>query len=349
MAKGSHTWTEILNQPRSWRATLEALAAQRPALERFLGRVEFDQILVVGCGSTHYLAQSAAATLTHCTGVPARAFPSSELWLFPDVVRAERSLLLAISRSGTTTETLRAVERFRQVSNGPVMVITCHGQSPLAQQADLALVAAEAQEQSVAQTRSFTSMLLLSEALAAILAGDPAMLERLQRLPAALDGLVSRMGDLPRRLGVEQEITNIFYLGGGPLYGLANEAMLKTKEMSLSHTEAYHALEFRHGPMSMVNPQTLVVGLLSDRCLAEEVRVLEDVKRLGARTLALVEDEARLAGWTADHVVELCSGLGEWERGPLYLPPVQHLAYHRAMAKGLDPDRPINLRAVVEL
>jgi glucosamine--fructose-6-phosphate aminotransferase (isomerizing) len=192
-------------------------------------------------------------------------------------------------------------------------------------------------------------MLLLSEALAAILAGDPAMLERLQRLPAALDGLVSRMGDLPRRLGVEQEITNIFYLGGGPLYGLANEAMLKTKEMSLSHTEAYHALEFRHGPMSMVNPQTLVVGLLSDRCLAEEVRVLEDVKRLGARTLALVEDEARLAGWTADHVVELCSGLGEWERGPLYLPPVQHLAYHRAMAKGLDPDRPINLRAVVEL
>ena len=145
------------------------------------------------------------------------------------------------------------------------------------------------------------------------------------------------------------DIERIYFLGGGPFYGLANEAMLKTKEMSLSHSEAYHSLEFRHGPMSMVNEHTLVVGLLSDTGLAEELRVLKDMQELGARTLAFIEDVSAMAEWRADHIVELRSGLGEWERGPLCLPVLQRIAYYRAVAKGLDPDRPHNLTAVVEL
>jgi glucosamine--fructose-6-phosphate aminotransferase (isomerizing) len=219
----------------------------------------------------------------------------------------------------------------------------------LAQQANFALVTPGGQEQSVAQTRSFTSMLLLTQALAAVLARDEAGVERLHRLPDALEDLVARLGDLPQQLGADQDIERIFFLGGGPLYGLANEAMLKTKEMSLSYAEAYHPLEFRHGPMSMVNERTLVVGLLSDTALAEELRVLEDMRGLGACTLALTEDGSVFSGWQPDHLVELCSGLDEWERGPLYLPVIQRMAYHRAVAKGLDPDRPHNLTAVVEL
>jgi glucosamine--fructose-6-phosphate aminotransferase (isomerizing) len=119
--------------------------------------------------------------------------------------------------------------------------------------------------------------------------------------------------------------------------------------MSLSHAEAYHSLEFRHGPMSIVNERTLVVGFLSDTGLAEEIRVLEEMGALGARTLALAEDGLVFSDWQPDDVVELLSGLDEWERGPLYLPVIHRLAYHRAVAKGLDPDRPSNLKAVVEL
>jgi glucosamine--fructose-6-phosphate aminotransferase (isomerizing) len=160
---------------------------------------------------------------------------------------------------------------------------------------------------------------------------------------------MDRAGDLSREVGTNLDIERIFFLGGGPLYGLANEAMLKTKEMSLSYSEAFHPLEFRHGPMSMVDERTLVVGLLSDTGLAEQVRVLKDMKELGALTLALAEDASAFAGWQADYAVELHSGLDEWGRGPLYLPLLQRLAYHRAVAKGLDPDRPTNLTAVVEL
>ncbi|MDH4136199.1 MAG: SIS domain-containing protein [Anaerolineae bacterium] len=347
--RGQHTWTEITGQPAAWRMTLEAFTADRTALEDFVNQADFAQILVVGCGSTHYLAQTAAAILARRTRTPAHARPSSELWLFPGIVSPDRTLLLAVSRSGTTTETLRALGRFRETHGGLFLAVTCYPESPLSQQADFALVTPAGQEQSVAQTRSFTSMLLLTQALAATLARDEGMLGRLHRLPDILDDLVGRMGDLPQRLGTDRDIERIFFLGGGPLYGLANEAMLKTKEMSLSYTEAYHPLEFRHGPMSMVNEHTLVVGLLSDTGLTEELHVLEEMQGLGARTLALVEDGLVSSGWRPDHIIELRSGLDEWERGPLYLPVVQRMAYHRAMAKGLDPDQPNNLTAVVKL
>ena len=350
MEKRSRTWREIASQPVVWQATLDTFTAtQVVALREFLVGRAFEGVIVIGCGSTHYLAQTAAAILTHCADVPARAFPSSELWLFPGTVPAGQTLLLAVSRSGATTETLRALERFRETTGGPVLAVTCYPESPLAWQADLTLVAPDAQEQSVAQTRSFTSMLLLTQALAATMACDEGMLERLHRLPDALENLVARLGDLPQRLGVSLDIERFFFLGGGPLYGLANEAMLKTKEMSLSHAEAYHPLELRHGPMSIVDERTLVVGLLSDTGLAEELHVLEEMQGLGARTLALADDGSAFAGWRADHIVELHSGLDEWWRGSLYLPVIQRLAYHRAMAKGLDPDRPHNLEAVVEL
>jgi glucosamine--fructose-6-phosphate aminotransferase (isomerizing) len=349
VAEESHTWQEIVSQPQVWRATLDAFELDREGLEGFFDQTDFDQILVVGCGSTHYLAQIAAAVITYRTGISARACPASELWLFPDTVSRSRTLLVAVSRSGMTTETLRALQRFQELGGAPTLAVTCYPESQLAQQAGFVLAAPDAQERSVAQTRSFASMLLLTLGLTATLAHDAEMLERLHRLPDALHGLVDRLGDLPRRMGADLNTERFFFLGGGPLYGLANEAMLKVKEMSLSYSEAYHPLEFRHGPMSMVNERTLIVGLVSDTGLTEELCVLKDMDELGARTLALVEDDSVFAAWQSAHVIELRSGLDEWERGPLYLPVLQRLAYHRAVAKGLDPDRPQNLTAVVEL
>jgi len=348
MTEDAYTWQEILSQPQVWRGTLGAFADGRPELEAFLGRVAPSRALVVGCGSTHYLAQSGAALLAHRAGLPARPLPSSDLWLFGPPAPVNRTLLVAVSRSGETTETVRALERFREGGGGSVLAVTCYPGSTLAREADFALVAPDGQERSVAQTRSFTSMFLLLQALTALVARDEGMLARLRRLPDALEGLVARLGDLPRRLGADLGIERLFFLGGGPLYGLANEAMLKTKEMSLSYAEAYHPLEFRHGPMSMVDGRTLVVGFLSDTGLEEERRVLQEMQELGARALPLVEDGAALPGWEGE-IVELHSGLDEWERAPLYLPVIQRLAYHRAVAKGLDPDRPNNLKPVVEL
>jgi glucosamine--fructose-6-phosphate aminotransferase (isomerizing) len=174
------------------------------------------------------------------------------------------------------------------------------------------------------------------------------MLEHLRQLPDALEDLVARLGDLPQRLGADQDIERIFFLGGGPLYGLANEAVLKTKEMSLSYAEAYHPLELRHGPMSMVDDATLVVGLLSDTARDYEEAVLEEMRALGARTLVLTEDKGQKP-LPADYLVYFESGLPEAVRGVLYMPVLQLMAYHRAMYKGLNPDTPAHLSTVVIL
>jgi glucosamine--fructose-6-phosphate aminotransferase (isomerizing) len=349
--EGQQTLAEISTQPEAWADALQAFEALQGELKKNWSALRPQRALFIGCGSTHYLSLTAAFLFQGLTGVPARACPSSEIMLFGPQVMPDpgRTLLIATSRSGTTTETLMAVERFRQLEGQAVWAITCYPDSPLAQAADLVLPAQAAQEQSVAQTRSFTSMLLLAQLLTAALAGNAAMLERLHRLPQALNDLAGRLGHLPQRLGIDLEIERFYFLGGGPLYGVASEAMLKTKEMSLAHAEAYHPLEFRHGPMSMVNEHTLVVGLLSDAGLAEELRVLEEMQRLGARILVLAEDGSALASWQPETVIELQSSLEEWERGLLYLPVLQRLAYHRALAKGLDPDRPHNLTAVVTL
>jgi glucosamine--fructose-6-phosphate aminotransferase (isomerizing) len=124
--------------------------------------------------------------------------------------------------------------------------------------------------------------------------------------------------------------------------------MLKMKEMSLSYSEAYHFLEFRHGPMAMVNANTLVAGLISDSGGSHEIAVLRQMRDQGARVLSITEsDTAQLSEWS--HVVPLNSGLPNWARSVLYLPVLQTMAYYRAMARGVNPDHPANLEAFVSL
>jgi glucosamine--fructose-6-phosphate aminotransferase (isomerizing) len=349
MTNGVYTRDEIEKQPEAWGSTLASFSRQNKILAKALSGSGQCAWLVTGCGSTHYVSLSAAAGLRRI-GVPAWACPAADIVYFPDMLPRGDTNLLAISRSGTTTETLWAVDRYRKTyPTGKVVAITTQPESPLAKSADHLLSADGAQELSVAQTRSFTSMLILSQCLTGVLAGDEGLVDRLQKLPAALEGLVARSGDLPRRLGQDDSLQRFFFLGGGSNYGLACEAMLKTKEMTRSWAEAFHPLEFRHGPMSVVNDQTLLVCLVSDSEQEAEARVLRDMQKLGARTLVLTEDASKTDWSSMDYVIELQSGLDEWERGALYLPFIHWMDYYRTLAKGLDPDLPANLTAVVEL
>jgi glucosamine--fructose-6-phosphate aminotransferase (isomerizing) len=117
--------------------------------------------------------------------------------------------------------------------------------------------------------------------------------------------------------------------------------------MSLTTSEAYHFLEFRHGPKSMVDESTLVVGLLSEEAREAETAVLNEMKQLGATILILAESGDGLS-W-ADHVVSFEANLPELARLPLYLPVLQLFAFYRSVGKGLDPDAPRHLDAVVQL
>lgn len=339
---GAFTRQEILSQPAAWSAALEMLSPQAVALREFYAHGDYGSVYFTGCGSTYYLAMTAAATFQELTGVVARGLPASEIWLYPGAIprRHGKALLVAISRSGETTETLRACDAFRGHHAGDVVTLSCYPGMPLASLGDLNLLFPMAQEQSMAQTRAFTTLYLGAVALAAFWAERDDVWLELQYLPGMIERLLHEVDERTHALGSDLSLDRFYFLGSGLRYGLACEISLKMKEMSLTHSEPFHFMEFRHGPKSMVTPATLVMGLVSEGNHSYDVAVLKDVAALGGRILAVGEHDGNIV---------LRSGLPEVARSVLYVPVGQLVALARSLAKGLDPDRPNNLDAVVKL
>lgn len=344
-ARGQHTLREIVSQPYGWRKAYEQLVARREEILAAWAKAQPQQIVVTGCGSTHYLALSAAALFQSLTGIPARGLPASEIALFPDQVlyRPEQTLLLAVSRSGTTTETAAAMDKFRALGGKAVWGITCYHDTPVGQESDFVLLTDMAQERSIAQTLSFSTMLFTAQGLAALVGGHD--LAPLQEVPERCEILIESVYGVATHWGTEPGVERFFFLGSGPRYGIACEAMLKMKEMSISHSEAYHFLEFRHGPKALVDQHAMVVGLVGAEHYRHEAAVIKEMAEMGGKTLTMIPGKA-----TAGHAtVHLPGHLPAWTMPVLYLPVVQSMAHARAMEKGLDPDKPRNLSAVVFL
>lgn len=343
MNRGRHTLDEIMSQPQVWPQALKAFDEQQSTFMALMTAAAFDSVIVTGCGSTYYLALFAARLLRQ-SGLDAAAYPASELLFYPDSIYLPRRryLLICLSRSGATTETVRAQAGFKDSVGGRTITVTCDSASPLAQSADLTFAIDAAREESIAQTRSFSSMALVAQQMAAALAGDD--LSSGARLPAACQALFDGYGDLVESLGVDGGISKFFFLGSDALYGIACEAMLKMKEMSLSYSEAFHTMEFRHGPMSMIAEDSLVVGLISPDSAAHDLQALQEMQAAGARILTIAQNATGFS-----HHIALPANLPAWNAAVLHLPLLQLLAYHRALFQGQNPDRPHNLSAVISL
>jgi len=330
------TYHEIKSQTLAWQNALEvASASSTPDPNKYA------QVIFTGCGSTYYLSLAAASLYQELTGRIARAVPASELLLNPAIVMQENTpqSLVAISRSGTTTETIRAVEAFKAHQHGPVVGISNYA-SALADSCDVPIVISAGQEESIAQTRSFASMYVAVTAVCARMGGHATLLDSMGRLPEVGNSLMSKYEALAKELGENLQFDRFYFLGSGIRYGLACEVNLKMKEMTLTHSEPFHFLEFRHGPMSMVNEKALIVGLLSESNFSHELAVLNEMLALGGRTVGLAE---------LDSDISFQSSIDERVRSVLYLPVLQLMAFYRSVAKGLNPDRPKNLTAVVQL
>jgi glucosamine--fructose-6-phosphate aminotransferase (isomerizing) len=337
---GNFTRTEILSQPEAWAEALDVVEKYKGRLEQIFA-ADYEQVLFTGCGSTYYLSLAAAALYQEMTGKLARGVPGGELLLNRQTVLTDgKTLLVAVSRSGSTTETVRGVEQFKARKQGPVVAITTSGDQPLAGLADLPIIIKKGQEESVAQTRSFASMYVATTAMTMVAAGAGTLREAMRKLPDAGTRLLARYERLGREFGENLGFDRFYFLGSGGRYGLACEVNLKMKEMALTHSEPFHFLEFRHGPMSMVNEKAVVVGLVSEANFNHERAVLNEMQAHGGKTMALGEASVDIA---------FQSGIPESVRGVLYLPVLQLMAVFRSLAKGLNPDHPNNLEAVVKL
>jgi glucosamine--fructose-6-phosphate aminotransferase (isomerizing) len=207
----------------------------------------------------------------------------------------------------------------------------------------------DADERSTVMTRSFTSMLLGLQYLAAMVSGNGAFRRALLELPQQVEPLLK---DNPQRLRLfveSRSFSDFVFLAQGPLFGIASECMLKVTESSCSYAQVFHSLEFRHGPKSIVGPQMLITFVMSETSYDAEVELLEEMKALGAATMVIANRVDNRAQRASDFAIELGLQSPEYARPAAFAIWGQLYGVYNGLKKGLNPDSPKNLTRVVEL
>ncbi len=345
-----NTRAEIFSQPQCWKRCFQAIEESHQ-IERLAAKIPTDaDCLFIGCGSSYYVSQAAAASWQFITGRPARAIPASELLLFPELVlNANRPCQpILISRSGNSSEVVRAAEYLEKLRDIHTLAISCGQHQPLDKTSSDTLYLLPADEKSVVMTRSFSSMLLGAQILAAQVANRPEVTKGILRIPDRVQAILESVNERVEQFVESHTFADYVFLGQGPLFGIASEGQLKVKEMSCSYAQVFHTLEFRHGPKAIVGPETLLTFLLSEKGYKEERKVLEEMKSLGATTLAVANQVDATARKSADLLVELGLEAPEFVRQVGYLVVCQLLGFYTGRKKGYDVDNPRHLsRAVI--
>lgn len=351
----SDTWKEIVSQGVVWQSVLRELAENAIVEKLAAGGGGNSSRLFVGCGTSFYLAEAAANCWTLITGGQARAVPGSEVLLYPGLIRPDRSDLQAvvISRSGRTSEAIRAAQKLRSEMRVPTVGITCTPKSELEAVCDSSIVLRSADENSTVMTRSFTSMLISLQYLAARCAGDAAFVHSLQGMAEQCAPRIQFLSAELEAFVTRHSFDDYIFLGQGPFHGIAREAALKVMEMSCSYSQFFHTLEFRHGPKAIVSSRTCMMFFLGQTSQHAEVEVLEEMKELGGIIIAVCNKADQKIRASSDLVVELnLPGNLSTNELPLlapYVVPGQLLGFFTGVAKGLNPDEPKNLTRVVLL
>jgi glucosamine--fructose-6-phosphate aminotransferase (isomerizing) len=347
-AAGANTIAEILSEPATWKSCLKAMERSgelRSLNEQLPRNVEW---VFIGCGSSFYLAQTAAASWSILTGEKSRALPASEITLFPQLFPAP-SQPVVITRSGYTSEALQAAEYLETKLHLQTLAITCGTGTPIEKIASRCIKLPAADEKSTVMTRSFTSMLITLQSLAAIRGKRGEFLDALGKLSDQVAGRLNAIHSTIKSLAESRTFADYVFLGQGPFFGIAQESMLKVKEMSCSYAQCFHTLEFRHGPKAIVSPETLITFIISDTGFAAEVQVLEEIKKLGGTTLAVSNVSDSTIRRSSDYSVELSLDVPETARVAASVIPGQLLGFYTGIKKGLNPDEPRNLSRVVML
>jgi glucosamine--fructose-6-phosphate aminotransferase (isomerizing) len=347
----SETYKEILSQAGVWQSVLQELKQGTSGEKILRSNNRKTSWLFVGCGTSFYLADAAAASWTLLTSDPARAVPGSEILLHPALTRSDADNLHAvvISRSGRTSEAVRAAHVLRKEMHMPTVGVTCVEKSELEAECDSTVVLKAADEKSTVMTRSFTSMLISLQWMAARRAGNSKFCSSLEGMAAQFAVQIPSLAEQMEAFVDRSSFEDYVFLGQGPFHGLAREAALKVMEMSCSYSQSFHTLEFRHGPKAIITPRTALTFFLSQSGQSSEIEVLEEMKELGGVTVAICNRANENIRRASDLVLELNLSGDELTQLASHIVPGQLMGFFTGVGKGLNPDQPKNLTRVVVL
>ncbi len=347
---------EIFEQPDAISATLEGRLSGERVLEAAFGpeagRI-FDgiaRVQIVACGTSHYAGMVARNWFEGLAGIPCRVEVASE-FRYRHPVASKDTLVVSISQSGETADTLGATRSAKHRGFGPTLAICNTPESALVRESELALMIRAGPEIGVASTKTFVASLVALLLLVVALGRRHALdADSEARIVAQLRGLP----DLCRRvLALDEKISllarrfihkqHALFLGRGVQFPVALEGALKLKEISYIHAEAYPAGELKHGPLALVDSEMPVVAVAPNDGLLEKLKSnLEEVRARGGELYVLTDGNAGVVPTPTLHVLEL-PPVGAHVAPIAFAIPLQLLAYHVAVEKGTDVDQPRNL------
>ncbi|PPE65328.1 glutamine--fructose-6-phosphate transaminase (isomerizing) [Caldimonas caldifontis] len=345
---------EIFEQPRAIADTLDAVQSITPELfgdGAYSVFKDVEQVLILACGTSYYAGSTAKYWLESIAKIPTSVEIASE-YRYRESVPHPRTLVVTITQSGETADTLAALKHARSLGMPHTLTVCNVATSAMVRECKLAYITRAGVEIGVASTKAFTTQLvglfLLTLALAQVRGRlsdeeEAAHLKALRHLPVALQAVLALE---PQVIAWAEDFArkeNALFLGRGLHYPIALEGALKLKEISYIHAEAYPAGELKHGPLALVTDQMPVVTVAPNDTLLEKLKSnMQEVRARGGELYVFADADTRIESEPGVHVIRMPEHYGQLSP-ILHVVPLQLLAYHTACARGTDVDKPRNL------
>jgi glucosamine--fructose-6-phosphate aminotransferase (isomerizing) len=345
---------EIFEQPRAIADTLDGVQAIGPELFGANAASVFrqvDRVLILACGTSYYAGLTAKYWLEAMARIPTNVEIASE-YRYRESVPHPNTLVVTITQSGETADTLAALKHARSLGMEHTLTICNVATSAMVRECKLAYITRAGVEIGVASTKAFSTQLVGLFLLTMVLAKSRGQLgeeaeaqhmKALRHLPSALQAVLALE---PQVIAWAEEFArkeNALFLGRGLHYPIALEGALKLKEISYIHAEAYPAGELKHGPLALVTGEMPVVTVAPNDALLEKLKSnLQEVRARGGELYVFADGDTRIESSTGLHVIRMPEHYGALSP-ILHVAPLQLLAYHTACARGTDVDKPRNL------
>jgi glucosamine--fructose-6-phosphate aminotransferase (isomerizing) len=345
---------EIFEQPRAVADTLDDLQSITPELFGDGARPVFKRIhrvLILACGTSYYAGMVAKYWLESIAKLPVSVEIASE-YRYRDSVPSNDTLVVTISQSGETADTLAALKHAQSLGMQETLTICNVATSAMVRACKLNFITRAGVEVGVASTKAFTTQLTALYLLTLALAQSKGLLtegiesdeiKSLRHLPAAISAVLALEPQIMAWSEKFASCENALFLGRGLHYPIALEGALKLKEISYIHAEAYPAGELKHGPLALVTDQMPVVTIAPNDALLEKLKSnMQEVRARGGELYVFADTDTHIKSSEGVHVIRMPEHYGALSP-ILHTIPLQLLAYHTACARGTDVDKPRNL------
>jgi glucosamine--fructose-6-phosphate aminotransferase (isomerizing) len=358
MLKEIHEQPESLRNAIRGRLVVSEGVARLGGLSRCVSEEELariDRIVITGCGTSWHAGLVGEYMLEEATGIPVEVEYASE-FRYRNPIVDDRTLVITISQSGETADTQMAMREARRKGAKALGIINVVG-STIAREADCGIYLHAGPEIGVASTKAFTSQIMVLGLLTLFLGRRTlisaergrAMAVAMQRLPEKVEQILAKEEEIRELASLYYEASNFLYLGRGYNFPVALEGALKLKEISYIHAEGYPAAEMKHGPIALIDENMPVVVLaIRDAVYQKVLSNIQEVKARGGRVIAIANSADGELRELADHIFTVPETINMFT-AILTAVPLQLLAYHIAVLRGCDVDKPRNLAKSVTI